>query len=190
MILSYGYDLICYTASKSEYADVVLDYIDKDKTLFSKRLYRQHCIKTKIDSDNVYVKDLRIFHEIALDDIVIIDNSALSFASHLDNGIPILPFYDNKNDNELLILANYLKELSTADDIRVTNRKFIKYDEYPESQSEDELNTLIMTEFSNLSESECEFSYLKLDTLENEKDNMKLSNIKKNYNEFQKSFMN
>ena len=36
--------------------------------------------------------------------IIIVDNSILSFAFHIDNGIPILPFYDNKDDNELIFL--------------------------------------------------------------------------------------
>ena len=44
--------------------------------------------------------------------MVIIDNSNLSFAFHLDNGIPILPFYDNKKDNELVTLVNYLNYIA------------------------------------------------------------------------------
>jgi CTD small phosphatase-like protein 2 len=36
-----------------------------------------------------------------LKDILIIDNSCLSFAFNIDNGIPIVPFYDDNNDQEL-----------------------------------------------------------------------------------------
>ncbi|MCP3682592.1 MAG: HAD family hydrolase [bacterium] len=199
------YDIICYTASQSQYADVVLDFIEKEHKIFSKRLYRQNCIKTKMGKESTYVKDLRIFHQVDLRDIIIIDNSALSFATHLDNGIPILPFYDNKNDNELLILANYLKEIANAEDIRQVNKKFMKYDNsYCSSASEDEgkyqsnpsysyLSTqnekenVLITENSYISDNDLEFSYFNIET-ERDRDQLRLSVIKKNYSDFQSSF--
>ena len=58
--------------------------------------------------------------------MIIIDNSVLSFSFQLDNGIPILPYYDNKDDNELLFLKNYLKKICHFDDILTINRKTIK----------------------------------------------------------------
>lgn len=41
--------------------------------------------------------------------MVLVDNSVLSFAMQLENGIPILPFYVNRADEELLHLVYYLK---------------------------------------------------------------------------------
>jgi CTD small phosphatase-like protein 2 len=41
--------------------------------------------------------------------MIIIDNNALSFAFNVNNGIPILPFFDDKNDEELRHLVYYLK---------------------------------------------------------------------------------
>ena len=57
--------------------------------------------------------------------MIIIDNSALSFAFNVNNGIPILPFYDNVGDEELRHLTFYLKCLqeSRADDIRYHNQE-------------------------------------------------------------------
>jgi len=43
--------------------------------------------------------------------MVLIDNAAYSFSFQVDNGIPIIPFYDNKQDTELLHLVSYLREL-------------------------------------------------------------------------------
>ena len=51
--------------------------------------------------------------------MIMIDNSVLSFAFHLDNGIPILPYYNNKQDNELLFLRDHLYNLSRSDDFRL-----------------------------------------------------------------------
>lgn len=46
--------------------------------------------------EGVYIKDLRIIKNRNLKDVVIIDNAVYSFGFQLDNGIPILPFYDDK----------------------------------------------------------------------------------------------
>jgi CTD small phosphatase-like protein 2 len=53
-----------------------LDFIDPDRELIQYRLYRQHCIET----DYGYIKDLRIIANRDLKDMVLVDNSVLSFA--------------------------------------------------------------------------------------------------------------
>ena len=64
--------------------------------VISARLYRQHCTHTQ---EGLYVKDLRLFAEQwSLNDIVLVDNSAYSFAFQVENGVPIVPFYDDKYD--------------------------------------------------------------------------------------------
>jgi hypothetical protein len=40
----------------------------------------------------------------------------------VDNGIPIVSYYDNQNDNELNDLANYLKNIVELDDLREANK--------------------------------------------------------------------
>ena len=40
--------------------------------------------------------------------MLIIDNSCLSFAFNIGNGVPILPFYDNQKDEEMKHLTYYL----------------------------------------------------------------------------------
>jgi hypothetical protein len=54
----------------------------------------------------------------------------LAFAFHLDNGIPILPYYDAKNDFELLFCAYYFESIFEYDDLREVNKKFMKLDYY------------------------------------------------------------
>lgn len=68
--------------------------------------------------EGVFIKDLRIIKNRNLKDIVIVDNAVYSFGFQLENGIPILPFYDDKKDEEMLHLINYLVCLSRHDDIR------------------------------------------------------------------------
>ena len=95
---------MAFTSSQQAYADGILNYIDPRREIFDARLYRQHCIETEFG----FVKDLRVIYNRNLKDIIIIDNSALSFSLNLNNGIPILPFYDNIEDEELKHLTFYL----------------------------------------------------------------------------------
>ena len=69
------------------------------------------------------IKDLRIIANRALSDMILVDNSALSFAFNVNNGIPILPFYEDKQDEELRHLNYYLNCLrdSAVDDVRHHN---------------------------------------------------------------------
>lgn len=111
------YNMIIFTASDKSYADSVVNYIDPFGTYFKYRLYRSNCVKVSTENGPVYVKDLRVIRNVPLSNMVLIDNSVLSFAFHLENGIPILPFYSNKDDNEMESLKNYLTKLSKYDNI-------------------------------------------------------------------------
>jgi CTD small phosphatase-like protein 2 len=46
----------------------------------------------------VYVKDLRVIGNRNMNDMLLVDNAAYSFGFQLENGLPIIPFYDNKED--------------------------------------------------------------------------------------------
>lgn len=50
----------------------------------------------------MHVKDLRVINR-NLAEIVLVDNAAYSYAFQLENGIPILPFYEG-SDYELAAL--------------------------------------------------------------------------------------
>lgn len=132
------YIIVVYTASHQSYADAVLDFMDPSNKYFSYRLYRNNCTSVKYEGKEIYIKDLSIFKGIDLKDIVIIDNSVVSFAYHLYNGLPVLPYYDSENDSELLLLACYLNYIAQYKDLREANKKFVKIDEYKAKAIEEE----------------------------------------------------
>ncbi len=113
--------MIIYTASDQSYADSVIGYIDPMKAYFKYRMYRHNCVKITSEQGPLYVKDLRIIRNCPLKNMIIIDNSVLSFAFHLNNGIPILPFYSNKDDVEMADLKKYLTKLSKYDNLTEAN---------------------------------------------------------------------
>lgn len=109
------FEICVFTAGEQGYADTVLDFIDQEGQIIRHRLYRQHCVQA---APGVYVKDLRIIQDRDLKDIVIVDNSIVSFAFQLANGIPISSFTDQRNDEELLFMVTLLEEIYAMDDFR------------------------------------------------------------------------
>ena len=132
------YTVVAYTASHQLYADAVLDYLDPDKKYFYNRLYRNNCISVKNEGKVIYVKDMDIFEGYALNEIVIIDNSVMSFAFHLENGIPILPYYEGEHDVELMFCACYLENIVNYDDLREPNKVYMKLEYYLEQARKEE----------------------------------------------------
>ena len=112
--------VVIFTASHQTYADAILDYLDPDNKFFQYRMYRQHCVLTP---EGLYVKDLRVIRNRHLKDMVLVDNSVYSFSYQIDNGIPIISFYDDPRDEELVHLMFYMKSLTESDDVREQNRK-------------------------------------------------------------------
>jgi TFIIF-interacting CTD phosphatase-like protein len=68
-----------FTASMKDYADPILDHIDPDGSLIHHWFYRESCVKIEVDGSSIYVKDLRMFEDFDLKDIVIVDNAVYSF---------------------------------------------------------------------------------------------------------------
>ena len=124
------YYLIMYTASHHSYADSVLNYLDPKKEIFDLRLYRNNCTIVNYEGKTFYIKDLRILKDVSLKDMVIIDNSVLSFAFHLDNGIPILPYYHGEEGIEMQNLSKLLLKLSECDDIKLQLHNIIELREH------------------------------------------------------------
>jgi CTD small phosphatase-like protein 2 len=66
----------------------------------------------------VFIKDLRVISDRDIKDIVIVDNSIVSFAFQLSNGIPISSFTGAADDEELLYMVTLLEEIYSFEDLR------------------------------------------------------------------------
>ena len=67
------------------------------------------------------------------------DNAAYSYVFQKENGVPIIPYYQGKDDYELKALEGYLKSLVKERDMRTVNRKIFKLERYVEYSSHVEL---------------------------------------------------
>jgi len=79
-----------------------MDILD-DKQSCSGRLFREHCTFYQ----GMYVKDLS---EIGRDlkDVLIIDNSPTAYLFQPDNALPIISWYDEKDDTQLFEYIPFL----------------------------------------------------------------------------------
>ena len=117
------YEIVIFTASVSKYADPLLDILDKDKNC-KYRLFREHC--TPINA--CFVKEIKKLGR-ELKDIVIVDNSPMSYALNPENGLPILTWFDDKEDRELYNISSILEFLSFVPDVRNYINQFVVNDE-------------------------------------------------------------
>lgn len=113
------FEVVLFTASLKEYADCLLKSLDPGRRLLKHRYYRDSCSEI----NGVYVKDLSALGR-GLKQVVIVDNSLPAFGYHLDNGILIQSWYEDKEDRALDQLWDFLEgELATAEDVRLVLRR-------------------------------------------------------------------
>jgi len=112
--LSEFYEIIIFSSSLQTYADIVIDGIDTENKI-SSRLYNQHTM----DFGDIKIKDLAKLGR-DLKKVIIVDNYPDNYSLQPKNGINIIDFKGNKNDDILEYLKNDLIKLAklNPDDVR------------------------------------------------------------------------
>lgn len=106
------FEVIIFTASLASYADPVIDFLDKTKTI-KHRLYRESCVF----AEGLYLKDLSRLGR-PLDQTILVDNAATSYLLQPENGVAIKSWFSDQEDTELLgRLQPALSELIRATDV-------------------------------------------------------------------------
>jgi len=106
------YEIIIFTASLAKYADPLLDELDK-KQVINGRLFRNSCVM----SGKTYVKDLSVLGR-KLKNLIIVDNSPLSYQFQPKNAINCTSWFDDPDDTELLDMLPLLETtLMEADNV-------------------------------------------------------------------------
>ena len=133
------YNIIIFTASVQEYADPLLDQLDK-KRVIKLRYYRNSCT---LDKNGKFVKDLSTLYK-DLSNVILLDNNPISYSFNKSNGLPIITWHFDKKDKELYKIIPVLEFLSGVKDVRNYIPRFCEYDmiNYNKFSSLiDELNT-------------------------------------------------
>ena len=108
------FELIIFTAAAEDYADIVLNELDKNKVI-NYKLYRKHTEQL----NGVFIKDLSKLGR-DLGKILIVDNNKDNFSLQQENGLHICSFVGDQNDDELYHLSQDLMKIieSQKKDIR------------------------------------------------------------------------
>ena len=129
------FEVVFFTASLSEYANPLLDFIDKNKKC-KFRLYREHCCSFTNGFTNSFTKDLKKLDR-DMKNLIIIDNNPKSYMLNKDNGIPIKTWVEDINDRELIKLIPYLNFLGNEniEDVRpflkqLNSGNILEYDKF------------------------------------------------------------
>lgn len=110
------YNLVIFTASVKEYADPMIDWLEKDRAYFSQRFYRNHCTLA-LEGSREYIKDISKA-DADLGSVILIDNSQISFKGNENNGILIESWVNDQLDSCLLDLIPLLAGLRYVTDVR------------------------------------------------------------------------
>ncbi len=102
--------------------------------MISHRLYRDDCVL----KSGIFLKDLRILRNRDLRKMVIVDNSILSFASHLSNGVHVPSYFGKKDDAELLQIISLMKAMADCENVQTALDEKVGlqslYESYVQSQ--------------------------------------------------------
>ena len=121
------FDVIIWTVATKDYADKIIDNIEKEKKYFSKRLYREHTTY----KNKIYIKDLSNLGR-PLDKVIIVDDKENNFCLQRNNGILIAPFQGTQrecqNDYILMDLYNILTKIvyDRSKDVRIGINRYKK----------------------------------------------------------------
>lgn len=118
---SRHFEIVCFTASQRLYAEKIVQMIDPTGRI-SHTLYRDSCVSVRGN----FLKDLSILGR-DLRHTILLDNSPHAFGFQIENGVPIVSWFDDANDTELVSTLHWMRSTlvsPTGDDVRphVTQR--------------------------------------------------------------------
>ncbi|KAL5721204.1 hypothetical protein ACHQM5_013792 [Ranunculus cassubicifolius] len=105
------FDVMIFTAADKDYADKIIDFLDPENTLISRRAYYDDFV------EHGCVKDMSKL-ERDLAKVAIIDDIPQNYQLQKDNGIPIKNWSNEPDDEELLTLLPFLEGLVDVEDVR------------------------------------------------------------------------
>lgn len=119
--LSLQFDLMVYSSCAEIKAGQIINRIDPSG-YFSKRFYKKDIeISLSVDS----IKDIPQKLGCEPSAFILVDDQVASFADHVANGVPVIPFLGDKTDDQLLKLKHFLMSMKDCSDFReVISRKF------------------------------------------------------------------
>jgi TFIIF-interacting CTD phosphatase-like protein len=109
--LRESFEIGVFTSLPEEISLEIMAQLDPSNQYFQYLIHSEYCMRTK---SGRFVKDLRIIQNRSLDHMVILDPHVSNFGLQLSNGVPVVKWTGDKNDNELIYLQQYLSQLAQS----------------------------------------------------------------------------
>lgn len=113
---SNSWNIVVYTASNRQYAEMMVDKIDPKALYIHNILSREHCLVYGMR----FLKDFRMIvnSSIKVANILMLDNRLASFGFNIHNGMPMLPYTGTQDDDTelkyVLPVLDYLSQPSVS----------------------------------------------------------------------------
>ncbi|KAJ4980967.1 hypothetical protein NE237_031804 [Protea cynaroides] len=120
-VLGKKFEIVVFTAGLKEYASLVLDKIDP-KGLISHRLYRESCK----EKEGRFVKDLSEMGR-DLRRVVIVDDNPNAYLFQPENALPVSPFINDLQDQELRWVIRFFEFADCFEDMRDAIKHYVSY---------------------------------------------------------------
>ena len=100
------YEIVSYTKLSKEYSSLIIEQIENNRKLFDYNLYREHCVLV----GRKFVKDIsRIGRDMKR--IIMVDDIPENLERHYENGILIMPYNGEEDNDEDRVLFELKKLL-------------------------------------------------------------------------------
>lgn len=119
------FEVVVFTSSERDYAKAVCKLLDPFGKLIKKIFARPQCIPSKT---GYYLKDLQVLSGDDWAESILVDGSPESYHPQIKNRIPILSYFDGKNDTELKKLFSFLLMLKSQPSIPNFLQKYFGLD--------------------------------------------------------------
>jgi Dullard-like phosphatase family protein len=105
LLASQAFNLVCFTSSRYEHANAILDVLDSTKTIFQQRLFRQHCVPSPW-FPGTFAKDLTILNT-PMNRVVLVDDSYDSFFQVYNAGTLLFSTIQSMLRKNFILMTNF-----------------------------------------------------------------------------------
>ena len=115
---SKHFNVYAFTAALPVYARPVLQSLDPEGSIFQDAWFRSDCTLVDVNGHKLYTKDVLGTAKLPAERTVLVDNNIFSFIPIPNNGIQVVNFTDQVDDDQLYQLLPLLEHLDTEADVR------------------------------------------------------------------------
>lgn len=122
-----NFQIAVWTSSTFDYAESIVNHLFVNQSFLKFVWARERCVsKIDIESRKQYwIKDLKKVKRLGfnLEKVLVIDDSVEKLQRNYGNHVPVIPFFGDPEDDELLMLVRFLEKVKNIDSVRSIEKR-------------------------------------------------------------------